>query len=210
MRKRNIWKAAPDMAQEQQLLDFARRAGVVRPRDLAALGVSRTQIQRMVARGALVRIARGLYTVADAEVTEHHSLVEAAARVPRGVICLLSALAFHDLTTQNPFETWLAIPRGMGHPVAPALPLRIVRFSGLAYTEGVEEHQIEGVRVCVYGPAKTVADCFKYRHKIGLDVALEALRAVWSERRASMDEIWHYAEVCRVARVMRPYLESLI
>jgi predicted transcriptional regulator of viral defense system len=146
----------------------------------------------------------------DAELTEHHSLAEAAKRAPDGVVCLLSALRFHELTTQAPFEVWLAIPAAARTPKSNSLPLRIVRFSGNALTEGVEEHLVEGVPVRVYSPAKTVADCFKFRNKIGLDVALEALRETWRARRATMDELWRYAEVCRVGKVMRPYLESLI
>ncbi|WP_459864738.1 type IV toxin-antitoxin system AbiEi family antitoxin domain-containing protein [Endothiovibrio diazotrophicus] len=132
-----------------------------------------------------------------------------ARRTPHAVICLLSALRFHDLTTQAPFEVWLAIPNKAHAPKMEYPPLRIVRFSGAALTGGVEEHVIDGVAVHVTSVAKTVVDCFKFRNKIGLDVALEALRAAWAERRVSMDELWHYAKLCRVANVMRPYLESL-
>ncbi|HEX6122912.1 MAG TPA: type IV toxin-antitoxin system AbiEi family antitoxin domain-containing protein [Ktedonobacterales bacterium] len=191
-------------------LQLAREMGVLRARDLARHGIAREYLTRLTQAGLLERTGRGLYVLPDAELTEHHSLAEAAKRVPAGIVCLLSALRFHDLTTQAPFEVWLALPSAARRPRPGAPPLRVVRFSGPALTEGIEEHMIEGVRVRVYNPAKTVADCFKYRNKIGLDVALEALRETWRARRATMDELWHYAEVCRVATVMRPYLESLI
>jgi predicted transcriptional regulator of viral defense system len=191
-------------------LQLARQLGVLRSRDLAQYGIAREYLTRLVRAGLLQRTGRGLYIPSGAELTEHHSLAEAAKRIPAGIVCLLSALRFHDLTTQAPFEVWLALPPATRRPRAGWPPLRVARFSGPALTEGVEEHVIEGVCVRVYSPAKTVADCFKYRNKIGLDVALEALRETWRARRATMDELWRYAEVCRVATVMRPYLESLI
>jgi predicted transcriptional regulator of viral defense system len=136
-------------------------------------------------------------------------LAEVARRVPKGVVCLLSALRFHGLTTQAPFEVWLAIENKAIAPKLDYPSLRIVRFSGAALTEGVEEHVVDGVMVRVTGVAKTVADCFKYRNKIGLDVALEALREAWRGKRMTSDDLWRYAKVCRVANVMRPYLDSL-
>lgn len=145
----------------------------------------------------------------SADVTEHHSLAEVCKRVPHGVICLLSALRFHELTTQNPFEVWIAVDIKAREPKLEPLQVRVVRFSGKALTEGVEEMTIEGVRVRVYNPAKTVADCFKYRNKVGRDVALEALRDCLSQRKATRGEIWSYAQICRVANVMRPYLEAV-
>lgn len=193
-----------------RILKLARELGILRSRDLARYGIAREYLTRLTRAGLLERAGRGLYILPDAELTEHHSLAEAAKRVPTGIVCLLSALRFHELTTQAPFEVWLALPPTARHPRPGSPPLRVVRFSGLALNEGIEDHVIEGVRVRVYNPAKTVADCFKYRNKIGLDVALEALRETWRERRATMDELWRYAEVCRVATVMRPYLESLI
>lgn len=196
-------------AQAQDVLRLVREAGVLRPRDLAAHGIAREELIRLYRRGLLQRPARGLYMLADADVTEHHMLVEACKRVPHGVVCLLSALQFHELTTQAPFEIWLALHPKARHPKVFDLPLRIVRFSGNALTEGIEEHVVERVMVRVYNPAKTVADCFKYRNKIGLDVALEALRETWRGQRCTMDDLWHYATVCRVANVMRPYLEAL-
>jgi predicted transcriptional regulator of viral defense system len=196
--------------QADRVLQLAREMGMLRSRDLAQHGIAREYLARLTRAGLLERVGRGLYVLPDVDLTEFHSLAEAVKRTPSGVICLLSALRFHDLTTQAPFEIWLALDPAMRRPRPGLPPLRIVRFSGQALTEGVEEHLIEGVRVHVYNPAKTVADCFKYRNKIGLDVALEALRETWRARRATMDALWHYAEVCRVATVMSPYLESLL
>ena len=127
----------------------------------------------------------------------------------RVIVCLLSALRFHCLTTQAPFDVWVAIPKAARVPKASFPPLRIVRFSGDALTEGVEQHMVDGVSVRITSVAKTVVDCFKFRNKIGLDVALEALRDAWMAKRVTMDELWHFAAICRVANVMRPYLESL-
>jgi len=193
----------------ERTLEAVQKTGVIRPRDLAGMGVQRTHLQRLLQQGRLARVGRGLYILPEAEITERHSFAEACKRVPNGVVCLLSALRFHELTTQAPFEIWLAIDRKARLPKVDTPPLRIVRFSGAALSEGIEKHIIEGVAVRVYNPAKTVADCFKYRNKIGLDVALEALRECRRERRATMDEIWRYAVICRVANVMRPYLEAL-
>ena len=193
---------------QEEVLELVRRAGVLRPRDLDRYGIARTYLQRLERRGLLERAGRGLYRLASADVTEHHGLATACKRVPHGVICLLSALRFHDLTTQAPFEVWMAIDVRARRPGGTAPPLRIVRFSGKALTAGVETHRIEGVRVRVYGPAKTVADCFKYRNKIGLDVALEALRDYRRTHPGGLDELWKFARICRVANVMRPYLEA--
>ncbi len=194
----------------RRVLDLARAEGVLRPRDLDAEEIPRTYLQRLHARGLLERTGRGLYVLPDAPFTENRGLAVAAKRIPGAVVCLLSALRFHELTTQDPYEIWLALHGKAWRPRQTDLPLRIVRFSGDAFTEGIEEHTIEGVPVKVYSAAKTVADCFKYRKKIGQDVALEALRDGWRERRFTMAELWKYAKVCRVAPLMRPYLESLV
>jgi len=161
----------------------------------------------MQRRGLVERIGHGLYLLAGSEVSKHHSLAVAAKSVPGATVRLLSALRFHDLTTQSPHAVWLAIGPKARQPKGPGLRLRVVRFSGPALTEGIEPHRIEGVRVPVYGPGKTVADCFKFRRKIGLDVTLEALRECWRERRADMDELWRcqcHAPVSGIARVMVP------
>jgi predicted transcriptional regulator of viral defense system len=199
----------PRTSKSNQILNIVRKAGILRPRDLANRSIPRTYLKRLEERGLLVKETRGLYKLPDAEITEHHSLAEACKRVPRGVVCLLSALQFHKLTTQAPSEVWLALDRKARAPREGRQPLRLVRMSGKALTGGVEDHRIEGVAVKVYKPAKTVADCFKYRNKIGLDVALEALRDYRQKHRSGMDELWRFAKICRVERVMRPYLEAL-
>lgn len=181
---------------------------VVRLRDLAAQGVTAAQIQRLIESGRVERVGRGLYRAKEAEITEYHTLVEAALLVPKGVICLLSALRFHDLTTQAPFEVWMAIDNKAWRPTTPDVPLRIHYFSGRALTAGVEQHEIEGVPVNIYSAAKTVADCFKFRNKIGLDVAIEALRDYLRKRLPEKD-LWRYADICRVRNVIYPYLEAL-
>jgi len=193
----------------EKLIDLVRSQGLIRSRDLLSLGISRISLTRAVRRGQLERLGRGLYGLPGREVSAHGSLAEVARRVPRGVVCLLSALRFYGLTTQAPFEVWLAIENKAMAPKLNYPPLRIVRFSGAALTDGIEEHVVDGVTVRITCVAKTVADCFKYRNKIGLDVALEALREAWREKRMTSDELWRYAQVCRVANVMRPYLDSL-
>ncbi|MBI2516002.1 MAG: type IV toxin-antitoxin system AbiEi family antitoxin domain-containing protein [Opitutae bacterium] len=182
---------------------------VKRTRELETSGINRVQLQAAVRAGQVVRVARGLYRLPQAPVGEHHSLALAAKRAPQGVVCLLSALRFHRLTTQSPHEVWLALPKHGWQPQVGGLPLRYFWFSGAALTAGIEHHTLDGVPVRIYSPAKTVADCFKYRRKIGLDVALEALREAWRERRCTMDELMRYARICRVANVIRPYLEAL-
>ena len=196
-------------ATTDRLIELVRSRGLLRPCDLTELGIPRVSLTRAVRRGQLERVGRGLYGLPDRQISEHGSLAEVARRVPKGVVCLLSALRFHGLTTQAPFEVWLAIENKALAPKVDYPKLRIVRFSGAALTEGVEEHVVDGVTVRVTGVAKTVADCFKYRNKIGLDVALEALRDAWRAKRMTGDALWHYAKVCRVANVMRPYLDSL-
>ena len=194
----------------QRILELAAHQPLVRPRDVEAHGIARESLLRLYRQGFLVRAARGVYALADSPSSEHHSLAVAAKRVSRGVICLLSALRFHGLTTQDPHEVWIAIDFKARKPSIQSPALRVVRFSGRALVEGTEEHEIEGVQVHVYSVTKTVADCFKYRHKIGTDVAIEALRDALRSRKASIDDIHRYAKVCRVANVMRPYLESAV
>lgn len=191
------------------ILDIAKRRSLIRSRDITALGLPSIALTRLVRQGDLIRVSRGLYASPHRRVSEFGSLAEVARRHPQGIICLLSALRVHDLTTQSPFEVWLAIPNKARAPKMDYPPLRIVRFSGAALADGIEERKIEGVTVRVTGIARTVADCFKFRNKIGLDVALEALREVWRSKRVSMDELWRYAILSRVANVMRPYMESL-
>jgi predicted transcriptional regulator of viral defense system len=193
----------------RQVLQLARDNQLIRSRDLRARGIHPESLRRLEQQGMLVRAGRGIYTLPQNDLTEHQSQIEACARVPHGIICLLSALRFHRLTTQAPFEIWMAIANKARPPKDNILPLRIVYMSGKAFSEGIEEHDCAGLPVKVYSIAKTVADCFKYRHKIGMDVALEALRESWNGNRCTIDELWHYAQICRVARVIYPYLESL-
>lgn len=193
----------------QNILDLAAERSLIRPRDLTERGLPTVALTRLVRQGRLQRVGRGLYALPDRPVSEHNTLAEVARKHPQAIVCLLSALRFHDLTTQSPFEVWLAIPNKARAPKMDYPPLRIVRFSGEALTVGVEDHVIDGVPVRVTSVARTVADCFKFRNKIGLDVALEALQEAWRAKRVSMDELWHYATLCRVTNVMRPYMESL-
>jgi predicted transcriptional regulator of viral defense system len=194
----------------ERLLRLARRQQMVTAADALGAGIHSQELSRALRQGLIERTARGQYRLAGQPVTEHHALVVAARAVPRGVICLLSAVSFHGIGTHVPFEVWMAIERGMRTPSLHYPSLRVARFSGAAFHEGIEKHRLEEQSVRVYSVAKTVADLFKYRKKIGLDVALEALREVWRDRLATMDEIDHYARICRVERVMSPYLESLM
>jgi len=182
---------------------------VVRPRDLAELGLPKDYLNQLSKQGILLRIGRGLYQNPEKSIGSHQSLVEVAKLTPKGVISLLSALSFHELGTQNPFEVWLAIDRKGWRPNIDYPPVRYVTMSQENLRAGVDVHQIEGVDVKVFCPAKTVADCFKYRNKIGLDIAIEALKGGWKERKFTMDELSKYAISCRVAKVMQPYMETL-
>lgn len=193
-----------------RLLKTAQRRRVITAGDVARAGIHSQQLTRLVAEGAFERITRGRYRLANSPVTEHHGLAVVAGAVPGGVICLLSALGFHGIGTQLPAEVWLAVERGTRTPVLAYPPLRVVRFSGAAFTESVEAHRVEGQTVRVYSVAKTLADLFKYRNKIGLDVALEALREAWRERKFTMEELDRASRVCRVERVMRPYVEAVV
>lgn len=192
-----------------QALRLLKRVGIARSRDLERVGISRTQLRRLREQGLIERVGRGLYSRPGAALTERHHLAEAARRVPGGIVCLLSALRFHGLTTQNPFEVWTAIDRKAWRPRVEHPPLRLVYLSGPALREGVEEHDVGGVPVRVFSAAKTVADCFKFRNKIGTDVAVEALREYRRLHPKRLEAVWHFAEVDRVTKVLRPYLESL-
>ena len=194
---------------QAKILELTRHQGLLRARDLAAHGLPRVALTKLVRDGSLARLSRGLYALPERVVSEHVSLAEVACKCPNVVVCLLSALRFHELTTQIPSEVWLAIPNKAHAPKIDFVKLRIARFSGESWTEGVEQHVLDGVPVTITCIAKTVADCFKYRNKIGMDVAFEALRDAWKAKRVTIDELWHYAKICRVAGVMRPYLEGL-
>jgi predicted transcriptional regulator of viral defense system len=192
-----------------KLVNLVRRKQIVRAQDLDVAGIPRNYLTRLVERSQLQRLGRGIYVAETLPASEHISLLEVSCRVPKAVICLLSALKFHEIGTQVPNEIWIAIDVKAWAPKIDSPAVRIVRFSGNALHFGIQQKKINGLKIRVFSPAKTVADCFKFRNKIGTDVALEALRDCYRKRKASMDELWEAAKVCRVANVMRPYLESL-
>ena len=192
-----------------RIFSILNREGVIRPRDLDAYDIPRRYLSRLYQQGLLIRSARGLYTAANAELSAQQTIVEVSKRIPKATVCLLSALSVHEMTTQSPYEVWVAIDYKARLPQVRDLPVRVVRFSGDALNSGVEYRVIDGVKVPVYNTAKTVADCFKYRNKIGLDVAIEALKEGWSSKKFNMEDIWKYARICRVQKVMQPYLETI-
>lgn len=193
----------------QRAARAARDLRVFHTREFVARGFARTYLQRLRDRGEVRPLARGVYAHKSFRGDENQSLVETAKRIPQGVVCLLSALRFHQIGTQAPEEVWIAIPRGHAYPRASGTELRLCKFSTAAHASGIEKHEREGGTVRVYSPAKTVADCFKFRHRIGLDVCIEALTDCLAKRRASISDLMKYGAVCRVQRVMRPYLEAL-
>jgi predicted transcriptional regulator of viral defense system len=193
---------------DDQVLQIIETMGLVRPVDLEAFGVSRDQLQRLARQGLVERQARGVYMMAGHSPSAEHTLAQVAKRVPAGVFCLLTALRFHNLTTQSPADVWIALPEKARKPILDSPRLRVARFSGPALVEGVERHLVEGVEIRVYSAAKTVADCFKYRNKIGIDVAVEALRDFSRRYRGGATELARFARICRVARVMQPYLDA--
>lgn len=196
----------------QQVKDFVKRKGVARPRDLEEAGFPTYLLYRLRDRGELIQLAPGLFKHPDSDISERHTYAEAAKRVPRGVVCLVSALAFHDIGVQMPRKVWVALNRDeiRTRPRVDEIPMEFVWFSGAAFEEGQEVHEVEGVEVRVYSPVKTVADLFKYRNKLGTNIAIEALREGWRERRFTMDQLEHYADLCGVRTVMRPYLQALV
>lgn len=195
--------------------ELLRQNGILRARDFALRGISRQQLKRLTDSGEIARLGRGLYGLPDADITRHHSLAEVCTRVSHAVVCLSSALQFHNLTTQSPAEVWILIDKYARMPQLDYPPLRVFHASGEALIAGVEEHCVEGVTVRVTNVPKTVADCFKYRNKIGLDVALEALKEGLRRnprtrlRPTTREDIRRYARICHVERVMQPYLEAL-
>ena len=195
---------------ENAILEMARKTGVIRACEIREAGLHPEYLRKLCKSGHLIRTSRGLYSLADGDITEHHSFAEACKRIPHGIICLLSALSYHEIGTQNPHQIWMAIDRTMRKPKVDYPPIRIFRFSGPSLKEGIEEKKIEGVSVRVYNPAKTVADCFKYRNKVGIDVAIEALKECWRSRRCEIDKLVHYARICRVSNIIQPYMETIV
>ena len=193
----------------ERTMQYVRQHGIVRPRDIEAIGIPREYLLRLHGQGKLNRTGRGIYTLPDAAVTERHTYAEVAKRVPDAVLCLLSALAFHEITTQSPASVWIALGKGARKPAIVSPSLRVVRLTEPSLSEGIEKQSVEGVTVRVYSAAKTVADCFKFRNKIGLDIAIEALKDCLRQRKATVNEIYRYAKICRVSNVIRPYMETL-
>ena len=193
-----------------ELLSAFKKASVLRSRDLATMGFSRVLISDALKRRVIQRIGRGLYTSTDSDISEKHSYVQVARMVPNAVFCLLTACRIHELTTQNPYEVWIALEPKAWKPKITFVPTRILRFSGPAFKEGIEVHASEGTGLRVYSVAKTVADLFKYRNKFGLDIAMEALRDALSHRKCTVDDLLRFARLRRVERVMKPYLTAYL
>ena len=198
------------MNRKQQIEQLVRQKGIIRAADVEDAGISRNYLYQMQKEGLLEKLSSGLYTLPEAPVTEHSALAEVAIRLPYAVVSLLSALSYHGLTTQIPHEIWVTVPRSSWRPQREYPPLNLTYVSGSAYSFGTEEHIINGVSVKIYSPAKTVADCFKFRNKVGLDVAIEALRETWRSHKATMDELVEAAGIDRVSKIMRPYLEATV
>ncbi len=190
-------------------IELFRQKGLVRPRDLERVGLNRSTLYQMVNAGKLQKNTRGLYSLPDFENTEHITLAEVAKRVPAGIISLVSALSFHELTTQLPEEVWMTVARGSWRPKLDFVTLNLTYGTGTSFDFGIEQHDINGVTIKVYSVAKTIADCFKHRQKCGTAVCLEALKEAWSARKATMPQLLEAARVCRVEKIMWPYLESI-
>ncbi len=196
----------------EQVRKLVKKRGMVRYRDVQQAGLPATLLYRLRDRGELIQLAPGLFMHADADISQRHTYAEAATRVPQGVVCLTSALAFHDIGVQMPSRVWMALNRDevRSQPRVADVPMKFVWFSGAAFQEGQEQHWVEGVPVRVYNPGKTVADLFKFRSKVRISVAIEALRDGWHHRLFTINELEHYADVCRVSGVMRPHLQNLV
>ena len=205
----NVSMESMHNSRTEQLLRLTVEQQIVRAKDATQLGIPRNYLGRLVQKGLLEKVGHGLYTSPKFSGTEHLTLVEASYQLPKGVVCLLSALRFHNFTTQSPHEVWVAIDQKAWAPKITSPPIRLVRMSGQALRFGIKEHRIAGAMLRVFSPAKTVADCFKFRNKIGVDVAIEALKECRRTKKATMDEIWAAARICRVTNVIRPYMESL-
>ena len=194
---------------KEPAIEIIRRMGIVRPADLEIFGITRARLYSLVQKGLVERRGRGIYVARNHALTAEHALAQAAKLVPSGVLCMLTALRFHGLTTQSPAEVWIALQEKARKPRLDYPRLRIVRFSGAALTEGIEAHSVEGVNIRVYSAAKTVADCFKFRNKIGIDIAVEALKDFSRMHRSGANELARFARICRVTRVMQPYLDAI-
>ncbi len=199
----------PAQSHAEKLLRLAAKQPAVSARELSAQGIPARTVSRMAARGQVRRVGRGLYTGAEGSPSAHQSVIEVTRLAPKAVVCLLSALEIHGIGVQAPFEAWIALPAGTHAPKGAQVALRVTRLSGEAFSEGIETVVLDGAPVRVYSLAKTITDCFKLRSKVGLDVALEALREAWQQRKVTMDDLWRHAKVNRMTNVMRPYLEAM-
>jgi len=194
---------------EEQVLQLARQMGTLRAQDLTPFNIPRIILTRLIKSGQLERVARGLYRLPGFATSEKETMVAIALKVPKAVFCLLTALQYYELTTQIPRQVWIGMPQGSHTPRIKYPPIKMVQYSGRAYSEGIEIVTIDQVDVRLYNPAKTVVDCFKHRNKIGLDVALEALKEVINQKKSTRDELFHYATILRVKKIMQPYLEAM-
>ena len=187
-----------------------KKAGVLKTSEILKAGIHPSTLYALVKNGTLERISRGVYRLADSPPLLNPDLILVAKKIPKGVLCLLSALSFHDITTHIPHEIYIALSFGAEEPRLEYPPLRTFRFSKKAFTEGIQIHEIDGAKIKVYSPEKTLADCFKFRNTIGLDTTIEALKLYLDHRDIKIDEIMHFAKICRVTKIMRPYLEALL
>lgn len=194
---------------EKQILLMLKKQGTVRSQDFSKHHIPRIVLSRMVAQGEIERVERGLYRIPQAQMSEKETLVSVALKVPRAVFCLLTALQFYELTTQLPRQVWIAMPHGSRKPAMDYPPLQMVRLTGKSYSEGINTVVCDQVPIRIYSAAKTVVDCFKFRNKIGLDVALEALKDVLHQKKATSDELYYFAKIERVQKIILPYMEAM-
>ena len=206
MTRRSIHASAAEKA--KQLI--REKSGIIRTADALRAGIHRRTLYELRDAGELAQVSRGVYRLADQPPISNVDIVTVAARIPRAVVCLVSALAFHDITTQIPHSVSIALEKGAEPPMLDYPPLTVHRFSGGALTEGVQEHVVDGVTVRVYGPEKTLADCFRFRNQIGMDVVLEAMKLYRARRTFDVGDLLKYARICRVETVMRPYIEAML
>ena len=198
------------MNRTEQILKLAKEKGIIQANDLEPLGITRNYLYKLCKEGLIIKTARGMYMLPDAPITENQNFIEIAKKIPNAVVCMISALSFHRITTQIPHEIWIAVPRDTWRPSMDYPPLHYTVLTENVYNFGIQEVNINGTIVKIYNPAKTIADCFKFRNIVGVDVAIEALREVWRSRKATMDELVEAAEVNRVSKIMRPYLEAIV
>ena len=198
------------MNRTEQILKLAKEKGIIQANDLEPFGIARNYLYKLCKEGLLIKTARGMYMLPDAPITENQNFIKIAKKIPNAVVCLISALSFHGITTQIPHEIWIAVPRDTWRPSMDYPPLHYTVLTKNVYDFGIQEVNINGTIVKIYSPAKTIADCFKFRNIVGIDVAIEALREVWRSRKATMDELAEAAEVNRVSKIMRPYLEAIV